>query len=272
MNSGTDTDRALKKVTVEKGGDSVEDLLVVEEPLEIRLEGRPLAVLMRTPGASADEDLNLVVGFLATEGVVDGPDDIAGISHCIDPNRPNGQNIVQVRLSSGIRTDPDRFERAQREMYSASSCGLCGKASIERVFVNAPPLVSRVELDEELVTTLPAALRSVQTRFALTGGLHGAALFTRQGSRIFSAEDVGRHNAVDKVIGWSVRTDRFPLNDHILVVSSRAGFEIVQKALVARIAAIVAVGAASSLAHELAIEGNMALYTFVRNGQFNRHT
>ena len=152
-----------------------------------------------------------------------------------------------------------------------SGCGICGKASIDRVFLGAPPLEERVRLDPELVCELPGRLRAAQPRFDATGGLHGAALFTVGGELLCVREDVGRHNAVDKVIGERLRADAWPASETILVVSSRAGFEIVQKALVARVAAVVAAGAASSLADDLARAGRLALYAFVRGGRFNEH-
>ena len=261
----------VPKVRLRRGDDEVVDTLVTEEPVEIRVDGRPLAVLMRTPGPTAEEDLDLVAGFLATEGVIDGADDLAGLATCMDPNRPNGANVVLVNLAGGAKTEPARFERAQRNLYATSSCGLCGKASIDRVFLNAPPLASLMDVPAALVSTLPDKLRAVQPRFALTGGLHGAALFDTDGRLVTAAEDVGRHNAVDKVIGRQLRADAYPLDGMVLVVSSRAGFEILQKAVMARIGAVVAVGAASSLAHELALAGNVALYSFVRGERFNAH-
>lgn len=261
----------IRRVEVRRPDGLHADHLVVEEPLEIRLDGRPLAVLMRTPGADPDEDLDLVAGFLATEGVIDGPDDLAGLAPCADPNRPERQNVVLAHLASGVRASAERFERARRDLYAASSCGLCGKASIDRVMQNAPPLDRRIELAPEVVCALPDALKTLQPRFHATGGLHGAALFTADGVPITAAEDVGRHNAVDKVIGRRLRADAYPLDDLVLAVSSRAGFEIVQKALVARIAAVVAVGAASSLADELARIGRLALFSFVRADRYNAH-
>jgi len=265
------TDDGVTRVQLQRGEREVTDVLVTEEPMEIRVDGRPLAVLMRTPGPTPEEDLDLATGFLATEGVIDGLDDLSGLSTCIDPNRPNGANIVLVNLAGGAKADPDRFERAQRTLYATSSCGLCGKASIDRVFLNAPPLDAQMVVPTSLLSTLPARLRAVQPRFALTGGLHGAALLTADGSLLTAAEDVGRHNAVDKVIGHRIRADAYPLENTILVVSSRAGFEILQKAVMARIGAVVAVGAASSLAHELALAANVALYSFVRGETFNAH-
>ena len=260
-------DPGVRSVSVRRGGDAVTDHVVVEEPLEIRVDGRPLAVVMRTPG----EDLDLAAGFLATEGVIDGPDDLAALAHCPDPAVPNPGNVVLATLHSGIRLAEARFARAQRVQHAMSGCGICGKASIDRVLVEAPALATRVALDEALVRELPGRLRAAQSRFATTGGLHGAGLFTLDGELLCVREDVGRHNAVDKVVGAQLRADAYPLDDAVLVVTSRAGFEIAQKALVARVAAVVAVGAASSLAHELAVGGNLALYAFVRDGRFNDH-
>ncbi len=244
-----------------------EDVLAVEEPLEIRVDGRSLAVVMRTPG----EDLDLAAGFLATEGVIDGPDDLAAMEVCGDPNLAGPGNVVRVRLASGVRLDEGRFERARRVMHATAGCGLCGKASLEHVFHAAPPLPRRQALDPGLVVELPGRMRAAQARFAVSGGLHGAALFAADGRLLCVREDVGRHNAVDKVVGAHLRADAFPLEGLVLVTSSRAGFEILQKAAVARVAAVVAVGAASSLAHDLALEANIALYTFVRGGRFNEH-
>jgi FdhD protein len=262
----TAEDPGVVRVRVERAGAGADDVLAVEEPLEIRVDGRPLAVTMRTPG----DDLDLAAGFLLTEGVIDGIDDLAGLDHCRDPNRADAANVVLAVLAAGARADPARFERARREMYAASSCGLCGKATIDRVFQQAPRLRRRLEPDPALVVDLPERLRAAQPRFASTGGLHGAALFTADGALLCAREDVGRHNAVDKVIGARLRADA-PLDQGVLVVSGRAGFEIVQKALMAGIPALVAVGAASSLADRLAREAGLTLCSFVRPTGFNLH-
>ncbi|MEZ4469492.1 MAG: formate dehydrogenase accessory sulfurtransferase FdhD [bacterium] len=256
-------DPGVRRIALADG----EDDLVVEEPLEIRVDGRPLAVLMRTPG----EDLDLAAGFLATEGVVEDPRDLAGLSHCLDPSIPDRHNVVLAALAAGVEAGAERFERAQRALHALSGCGLCGKASIERVFQHAPPLPARRALAPGQIATLAEALRAAQPRFARTGGLHGAALFSADGAVLVAREDVGRHNAVDKVIGARLRADHWPLEGTALVVSSRAGFEIVQKALVARIGAVIAVGAASTLAHDLAVEGRLALYSFARGGRYRTH-
>jgi len=248
-----------------------EDLLVVEEPLAIRVNQRSIAVVLRTP-TSLEQDLDLAIGFLVTEGVIDGLDDVAAASHCTDPARPNRQNVVQISLNSGLSEGLHRLERAQRTQFVGSSCGVCGKASMDRVFQCVTPFKERRSLQPDLIYALPHRLRAEQTLFQETGGLHGAGLFTADGDLLFLAEDVGRHNAVDKVIGRAFRAGLLPLGEHILVVSSRAGFEIVQKALMAGIGAVISVGAASSLADELARESRLALYSFVRDGQFNGHS
>lgn len=242
----------------------VSDHLVVEEPLEIRLEGRPAAVTMRTPG----HDLDLVAGFLLTEGVVDGADDIVAMAHVDEPRDPRG-NTVDVRLSPGVPAA--RRERAVRELFASSSCGVCGKASIDRLLVAHAPLGQRLEPDSAVLMALPGRLRQAQAAFAHTGGLHAAALFTPDGRLECLREDVGRHNAVDKVLGWRLRQDRVPVGDRIILVSGRAGFEIVQKALVAGVPALAALGAPSSLAVELAERGGMALVGFLRDGRLNRY-
>ncbi len=243
---------------------TVDDRLAAEEPLEIRVEGEPMAVVMRTPG----HDLELVAGFLVTEGVIDGPDDLVAMAHIDDPSDPQG-NTVDVVLAGGVPAG--RRDRARRELFASSSCGVCGKASIERVFLSVPPLTQRLQPDPSVLLSLPKVLRGVQALFDQTGGLHAAALFTPEGELEVMREDVGRHNAVDKVVGWRLRQDRLPVDDRILLVSGRTGFEIVQKAVVARIPALAAVGAPSSLAVGLAREAGLYLAGFLRDGRFNRY-
>lgn len=243
-----------------------DDDVCVEEPLEIRVEGKPLAVLMRTPG----DDEDLVAGFLLTEGVIDGPDDLAAVAKVDRPGDDRG-NTVDVRLAAGVEAHRARIERATRELYATSACGVCGKAAIDRLLVVAPPRVRIAELAPEVLGALPARLRSVQAGFGRTGGQHAAALFTLDGTLELVREDIGRHNAVDKVLGARLRADRVPIDDRVLFVSGRAGWEIVQKALVGRVPAVAAVGAASSLAIDLAKAGGLALYGFVREGAYNRY-
>ncbi|MEL6347576.1 MAG: formate dehydrogenase accessory sulfurtransferase FdhD [Myxococcota bacterium] len=241
-----------------------QDLLAVEEPLEIRAEGRPLAVTMRTPG----DDLDLVAGFLYTEGVIDGSDDLVALAHVDDPLDPRG-NTVDVVFASGVPIA--RRRRAQRELFASSSCGVCGKASIDNLRMKIPRLARALTVPPDVIQQLPAMLRDAQAVFGQTGGLHAAGLFTPYGELEVLREDIGRHNAVDKVLGWRLRQDRAPVDDRILLVSGRVGFEIVQKAAVARVPVLAAVGAPSSLAAQLAAEVGMTLIGFLRDGRYNRY-
>jgi len=234
-----------------------QDLLAVEEPLEIRLGDRNVAITMRTPG----NDEELAAGFLFTEGILRDRTDIADISL-------GDRNRVSVTLKDESGVD---FERLERNFYVSSSCGVCGKASIQAVEAIGCPVLMRnaPRISEELIHTLPEKLRSSQMVFDRTGGLHAAGLFDASGRFINAREDVGRHNAVDKLIGAAFLTGIVPLNEHVLMVSGRASFELVQKALMAGIAAMAAVGAPSSLAVELALRYGMTLIGFVRDRRFN---
>lgn len=256
-------------VTLLRDGTLGEDRLVTEEPLELRVEARPLAVVMRTPG----DDLDLAAGFLFTEGVIDGADDLAALNHCTDPSRPDAHNVVIARLAAGTRVSNERLERATRSLSAASGCGLCGKDTIDRVFQHTRPLSRRFEAPAAWLAALPEALREAQPLFRDTGGCHGAGVFGPDGTLWVAREDVGRHNAVDKCIGALLRRpEGLPAEpDCVLVVSGRAGFEIVQKAVMARFPALVAVGAASSLAHELAVKSGLRLLSFARGGTANEH-
>ena len=247
-------------------GDEDADWLVAEEPLEIRVDGTSVAITMRTPG----HDLDLAAGFLFTEGVIDGVDDLHALAH-VDLAGDRRGNTVDTVLAGGVEAHRDAVERAARELYATSSCGLCGKASIDRLVVTSGPLTRRLDPDPDVLVALPERLREAQTHFAATGGLHAAALFHPDGTLEVVREDIGRHNAVDKVLGWRLRQDRAPVDDRILLVSSRAGFEIVQKALVARVPVVAAIGAASSLAVDLARETGMGLVGFLRDGRFTRY-
>lgn len=258
---GALTERPIRR---HPGGEVRPDLVVREEPLEIRVEGHPLAVTLRTPG----HDLDLAAGFLYTEGVIDGPDDLAALDHVDDPRDKQG-NTVDCVLAGGVAAHREAVERATRELYATSSCGVCGKASIDRLQVLAGPLTAPRRPDPDVLVALPARLRAAQAAFEASGGLHAAGLFTFDGELEVLREDIGRHNAVDKVLGWRLRQDRAPVDDRILLVSSRAGFEIVQKALVARVPVVAAVGAASSLAVDLAREMGVFLVGFLRDGRFN---
>lgn len=241
---------------------TTQDYLVGEEPLEILLNDAPLSVTMRTPG----HDRELAAGFLFTEGLIRGASDIAAVEHAPD-ERQNGANRVRVTLAAGVELDP---ETTRRNFFAASSCGICGKASIDSVRVrSAKRLNSDIRVDQKLLCALPERLRTEQAIFGRTGGLHAAALFTTAGELIVVREDVGRHNAVDKVVGWALLQDRLPLGDCILLVSGRGGFEIVQKAIVAGIPVLASVSAPSDLAVQLARELDLTLVGFLRGERFN---
>lgn len=230
-----------------------DDLLAVEEPLEIRVGEKSVSVTMRTPG----DDFDLAVGFLVTEGVIRIAD-IESIRHWGSPN------VVRVALREGTRLDASKLDR---HFYIASSCGVCGKTSIDAVRVVTEPLPEPARPRASVIRRLPALLESGQATFHRTGGLHGAAIFDAEGEMLCLREDVGRHNAVDKAIGAVLREGRS--GGEILMVSGRASFELVQKAIVARIGVLAAVGAPSSLAVELARELNLTLLGFVRDDRFN---
>ena len=273
---------ALKAVTVRRRGEHrVEDLIVVEEPLEIRLDGKPLVVTMRTPG----DDEELAAGFLHAEGLIT---DVAGIASLRavagdGASGPDGQARIRVTRFTGDRVEVVRADSPaepaptamdqEREFRATAACGVCGKSSIdeldqevERVeSVEATPaLIDRLE-------ALPGRLRAAQSLFDATGGIHAAGIFSMDGALSCVREDIGRHNAVDKVIGHYVLRNEMPLDDRILVVSGRAGFELVQKALAAKIPLMVAVGAASSVAVEMAAVAGMTLYSFAGRGRGNLH-
>jgi len=239
------------------------DRVAHEEPLEIQLAGTPLAVLMRTPG----DDLELVTGFVLTERVVDALSDVEGVRHCTEAAaREAEDNVVRVTLRAGLRPD---LERLRRNLFASSSCGVCGKATLENVLATAAPLDDPTRLRAAVLAELPGRLRAAQPVFDATGGLHAAGLFDGAGGLLAAREDVGRHNAVDKVIGWAARAGRFPLAGSVLCVSGRASFEIVQKALAARIPIVAAVSAPSSLAVSLAEGAGIALVGFLRGSAFN---
>jgi len=239
------------------------DRVAHEEPLEIQLAGVPLAVVMRTPG----HDLELVTGFLLTERVVESLAEVESVRHCTEARTPEAEdNAVRVTLRAGLRPD---LERLRRNLFASSSCGICGKATLENALATAGPLEDPTRLPAAVLAELPARLRAAQPVFDETGGLHAAALFDGSGRLLVAREDVGRHNAVDKVVGWAARAGRLPLAGSVLVVSGRASFEIVQKALAARIPIVAAVSAPSSLAVALAERAGIALVGFLRGRGFN---
>jgi FdhD protein len=240
-------------VTRLPGGTRDSDVVAVEEPLEIRIGGGPVAVTMRTPG----HDEELALGFCLSEGLrpesASLPEDLAA-------------NTVDVSASG---FDPDRLRRS---FYTSSSCGVCGKGALEAVRVEAPPVESELRVTAALLASLPGRLREQQASFAETGGLHATGLFDPGGELLCVREDVGRHNALDKVVGWAFLDERLPLTDSILCVSGRLSFELVQKAAVAGCPMLVAVGAPSSLAVELAGAQRITLCGFVRDGRVNVYT
>ncbi|HVC21624.1 MAG TPA: formate dehydrogenase accessory sulfurtransferase FdhD [Vicinamibacterales bacterium] len=241
------------------------DLAAVEEPLEIRLHGEPFAVIMRTPGA----DVELAAGFLLAEQIVRHADDLETIARCPDADDAAGGNVLDVRLDGRWTGDLPALLASRRQVVTGSSCGLCGRRTIASLRAEAPAPAAGWTIDPARVSALPVQLRRAQAVFEETGGLHAAGLFRPDGTLEAIAEDVGRHNAVDKVIGRMLLAGRLPLAAHLLVVSGRASFEIVQKALLAGIPLVAAVSAPSSLAIDLAAETGITLLGFVRGDTFN---
>ena len=229
------------------------DHVAVEEPLEIRIGGTPVAVTMRTPG----HDEELALGFCLSEGL-----------------RPLGARLPDDLAANTVEVDAPGFDpmRLQRSFYTSSSCGVCGKGALDAVAVEAPQVTSALEVPLAYVSSLPGRLREAQAAFAVTGGLHATGLFTADGELLCVREDVGRHNALDKVVGWAFAAGRLPLVDAVLCVSGRLSFELVQKAAVAGCPIMVAVGAPSSLAVELAADRGVTLCGFVRGGTANIYT
>ena len=252
-----------------------DDVLAVEEPLEIRIgfvdenkirKHQAISITMRTPG----DDFELAVGFLFTEGIIESQEQIKDIKHCGKIGQVGFHNTVRVDLQNDVEID---FKKLERHFYTTSSCGVCGKTSIEALQTNA----SKVENDDfliesDLIHELPKKLLEKQSIFERTGGLHASALFDKNGKLDILREDVGRHNALDKIIGAKFLENKTQLNDKILLLSGRISFELVQKNLMAGIPIIVAVGSPSSLAVELAEEFNITLVGFVRNERFNIYT
>lgn len=271
---------AVRRVALGEDSTEFRDVLAVEEPLEIRvgyyqdekLTHKAISITMRTPG----EDAELAAGFLFTEGIIRHPEQIKQIRHCglkvgkaggtIDRASALNSNTIRVDLAEGVDID---LKRLERHFYTTSSCGVCGKSSIEALQSDAQKLKYGFVVRGELIHSLPEILRAEQEVFDRTGGLHASALFTVDGKLDIVREDVGRHNALDKVIGAKLMENRLPLYESVLLVSGRASFELVQKALMAGIPILAAVGAPSSLAVELAREFGMTLVGFVRDNRFN---
>lgn len=242
------------------------ETLVVEEPLEIRVNGTPLTVTMRTPGS----DVELAQGFLLTEGVIAHRDDVLTVRYCrgAEADGVNTYNVLDVTLRPGV---PMPDVDVTRNFYTTSSCGVCGKASIDAVRLTSQhsPGDDPSTVEASVLTAMPDQLRSAQKVFASTGGLHGAALFTTGGALLAVREDVGRHNAVDKVIGWALEANHIPLSGTVLLVSGRASFELTQKAVMAGIPVLAAVSAPSSLAVDLATQSGLTLVAFLRGESMN---
>ncbi|WP_109778293.1 formate dehydrogenase accessory sulfurtransferase FdhD [Streptomyces sp. CG 926] len=243
------------------------DTLVAEEPLEIRLNGKPLAITMRTPG----DDFALAVGFLVSEGVLGAASDVQAVTYCegATAEGSNTYNVVNVQLAAGVPVPDITLER---NVYTTSSCGLCGKASLDavRTATRFPGIAADpVRVPAAVLSAMPDRLREAQKVFDRTGGLHAAGLFTARGELLDLREDVGRHNAVDKIVGRAYRSGRLPLAGAVLLVSGRASFELVQKAVMAGIPVLAAVSAPSSLAVDLALESGMTLVGFLRGPDMN---
>lgn len=262
---------ARRRVQHVTAGDAVArpDTLVVEEPLEIRINGKPVTVTMRTPGS----DIELAQGFLLTEGVIAHRDDVLTVRYCkgAGPDQVNTYNVLDVTLAPHV---PPPDVDVTRNFYTTSSCGVCGKASLDavRTISKHGPGDDPSTVTAETLSDLPDRLRDEQKVFASTGGLHGAALFEVDGTMLVVREDIGRHNAVDKVIGWALENDRIALSATVLLVSGRASFELTQKAVMAGIPVLTAVSAPSSLAVDLASQSGLTLVAFLRGDSMNIYT
>lgn len=255
----------VQRITLPDQVTSVEDLTAREEPLEIRVEGRSVAVVMRTPG----HDEELVAGFLVSEGIVKQARDILEISQCPSVGNIHG-NVVDVLLGGAVVN----WDSLTRHVFSASSCGICGKTSIDSVFQNFPPLLGDPDfrVHPDIIASLPAKLRAAQATFSQTGGLHASAIFDAQGQMLVLREDVGRHNALDKVLGHGLKAGHLPYSQHILLVSGRVSFELMQKALAAGVPIVAAISAPSSLAVEFAQTSGQTLIGFLRGQTMNVYT
>ncbi|MCS1407973.1 MAG: Sulfurtransferase FdhD [Verrucomicrobia subdivision 3 bacterium] len=238
------------------------DSLSPEQPLEIRIQGRSLAITMRTPG----HDPELAAGLALSEGLIQSPDQLIDASHCRRQEAQNPENILNLFLRPSAKLDPKKLSR---RLLASSSCGICGKTSLEAIQNAWPPVQSNFTIPPERLLSLPKRLRQTQWTFQQTGGLHAAALFDQYGSLLCLREDVGRHNAVDKAIGHCLFNGPFPLHDRLLLISGRASFEIMQKALAARIPFVAAISAPSSLAVECAQANRQTLVGFLRPPSFN---
>lgn len=255
-----DAVRPVEIVRVGREPAAATDVAATEEPLEIRLDGQSFVVTMRTPGADSD----LAAGFLLSEQIVRAAADIADIRPC-----PPNDNILYVTLADQAAMRAAEAMNGRRHVTTTSACGVCGRRSIDDLMNCGRKVESHLSVARSVIEGLPGALRSAQRAFDQTGGIHAAGLFDAEGGLIRIAEDVGRHNAVDKVLGAELRAGRLPLSDRILFVSGRTSFEIIQKAVMAGVAVVAAVSAPSSLAIDLARDANVTLIGFVRGSTFN---
>ena len=255
--------RDSKRVSIlkieQQRGQREQDDVVIEEPLEVRVNGASITVTMRTPG----DDFDLAIGLLWTEGIIKSREEIGTIAYCPDEEQPELKNVVNVVL-----VDSARKIESSRRLWSNSSCGLCGKATLDAIHQSCRPIVSSLQVSPELLFSLPSRLRLAQANFERTGGIHAVALFDSSGSLLVLREDIGRHNAVDKVLGAALMGG-LSLPDTIMMVSGRLGFEIAQKAVVAGVPLVASISAASSLAIELAAEFGMTAIGFLRGQSMN---
>jgi FdhD protein len=247
---------------------AVVDVAAAEEPLELRLGGQPFVVIMRTPTADRD----LAAGFLLSEQILTASSDVAAMRYCTDVDGRETANVLNIWLQGDAAERAQRALAGRRHVTANSACGVCGRRSIDDLLAGTRRVDARAPVTQTVIASLPDTLRAAQPAFDRTGGLHAAGLFTTAGSLRRIAEDVGRHNAVDKVIGASLFADELPLDDNVLFVSGRTSFEIVQKAVVAGVPIVASVSAPSSLAIALAREAGVTLIGFVRAGSFNIYT
>ena len=259
----------IREVVVSRSGDGERhDMVAVEEPMEVRVNGASFAVIMRTPGADRD----LAAGFLLAEDVIRSADEIGTIEYCQDVTDEGRDNTINVTVSGDAIARLGTRLSERRQVMMTASCGLCGRRTIESLHARVKTVTGGWTVSATVIASLPDRLRTVQTVFASTGGLHAAGLFNRSGELQLAAEDVGRHNAVDKIVGRTLLAGQHPLDSFVLLVSGRTSFELVQKALLAGIPVIAAVSAPSSLAIDLAGQSNITLCGFVRGPHFNIYT
>lgn len=242
-----------------------EDLVAAEEPLELRVEGRTLAIIMRTPGA----DRELAAGFLLSEGVIRSAKEVFDLTPCVAPSGLGTGNVIDVALMNPAKFDPKKFSR---HVFTSSSCGICGRTSIDAVLQRRRPLRDKLRVSARTLRSLPTLLAREQTAFQATGGLHACALFSRSGKMLALREDVGRHNALDKLIGHALLVGDTPLAGKVVLLSGRASFEMMQKAYAGGVSVVAAIGAPSSLAVDFARRAGQTLVGFLRGRSMNVYT